>query len=98
MTLSGICASLWVVGHISPAWRDRDLGGYLSLEGLQDHLLELIDLLSAEPFVSIVSELLSLKADTRMKLHFETLVCSGLDSLTVDAFVLLAGPRILEFE
>src|SRR5229473_2838726 len=97
MTLSGICASLWVVGNIRRAGRDWDLSGYLSLEGFQHHLLELIGLLGTEPFVSGVGELLGLEADTSVELHFEPLAGIRLDPLAVDAFVLLFGPGILEF-
>src|ERR1035437_8969301 len=97
MTLSGICASLWVVGNISCAGRNRDLSGHPLLERFQHHLLELIGLLSTEPFVSAVGELFCLEADAGVKLHFESLAGIRLDPLAVDALVLLIGPGILKF-
>src|SRR5271167_1262975 len=96
MTLSGIYISLRVVGNICSSGWDGYLSGYLSLEGFEYHLLELIGLLGAESFVSVVGELLGLEADTSMKLHFEPLAGVRLNPLAVDAFVFLTGPGILE--
>src|ERR1700691_2513249 len=100
MTLSGIYISLRVVGNIFRSGRDGDLTAYLSLEGFEYHLLELIGplrhLLGTDSFVTVVGDLLGLEADTSMKLHLEPLAGVPLDPLAVDAFVLLTGPGILE--
>src|SRR6516164_7833046 len=96
MTLSGICASLGVVGNIPCAEWDWNLGGSLSLEGFQHHFLEFVGLPGADPFVSAVGELLGLEADAGVELHFEPLTGILLDPLAVDALVLLLGPRVPE--
>ena len=70
---------------------------YFLLEGFQHHLLELIDLMSAESLVGVMRELLRLEADTGVELHFEPLTAFRLDPLAVDALVLLFGPGILKF-
>jgi hypothetical protein len=41
-------------------------------------------------------ELLRLKADARMKLHFKPLTATRLDPLAINALVLLFRPAILE--
>jgi hypothetical protein len=97
MTLSDIFASLRVVGNISRTGRYWDLRGYLSLEGFQDHLLELVDLIGAQAFVGGVCELLCLEADAGVELHFEPLTAIRLDPLAVDALVLVTGPGVPEF-
>src|ERR1700721_2381602 len=97
MTLSGIYASLRVVGNIGRAGRDWDLSGYLSLEGFKHHLLELIGLVGPEPLIATVRKLFSLEADARVKLHFEPLAGIRLDPLAVNALILVIGPGILEF-
>src|SRR5437588_291010 len=59
---------------------------------------EISDVLGAELVVGVLGELLGLEADMSMELYFETLARRRLDPLAVDAFVLLTGPGILQFE
>ena len=76
---------------------EPDISRDLLLECFQHKLLERIGLLSADPFIGGMGELLGLETDTSVKLHFETLAGVRLDPRAVDAFVLIIGPGILEF-
>ena len=65
--------SLPVVRDRSSARRYRHRGTHFSLEGFHYHLLELIGLMRAQPFVGTVGQLLGLETDAGVKLHLESL-------------------------
>ena len=86
-----------MVGNIRGTWWNRNIFGNLFLKSFQYKLLERIGLLGAESLVGVMRELLRLKADARVKLHFKSLAAIRLDPLAINALVLLSGPGILDF-
>jgi hypothetical protein len=85
------------IGDVRSARRNQNLGAHLALEVLELWQFGVRSLRISNSFICGVAELLRLIASLRVKLYLEELGCRRLTPLSVDALVLIAFPRILEW-